>query len=269
MKKVLVLVLVFMIFSFASNAEESCFYPDKTVNGSFLHSDECGSIQGDNLKLDKRFLDNVFYDANDLACLLFSAKDAFYVHKNGASQRVYFYDNGCDYFKEDLARGVVNDKMVFINNRLKVLISPGFELLSHFDYGHSVVCNGPFEEELQGEHSFLKGGRCGLMNRQGTLVVEAIHNIENRDAFQQYLNNSNHCLRPPVVSQKSALCHAKRHVSNMTLHTGQWAEYAISKHDKVWLITFVEEGSSSQFTLTLNAISGQWTSLISTPTLNN
>ncbi len=42
-----------MVLSFSSNADESCFYPDKIDNGTFSHSDECGSIEGDRIKLGK------------------------------------------------------------------------------------------------------------------------------------------------------------------------------------------------------------------------
>ncbi len=252
-----------MVLSFSSNADESCFYPDKTDNGTFSHSDECGSIEGDRIKLGKIILDNIYYDEKGLACILFSAKDAFYIHKNATSQRVYFYDNGCDYFEENLARGIVNGKMVFINQRLKVVLSPEFELLAHFDYGHAVVCNGPFQEEKHGEHTLLKGGECGLINKQGTIVVEAIHKIRDRDIFQDYLNRNNHCSVPPVTSKISALCHGKRHVSNMDYHSDQWEKYEISERGRVWLITFVEEGKENEeFTLTLNASSAQWESLI-------
>ena len=258
-----IVLTILLIFSVASKADESCFYPSKKDNGSLSHFDDCGSIEGDTIKLGKDHGGNISYDINELACIIFSPKDVFYIQKNGHSQRVYFYDNGCDHFKEGLARGIVNGQMVFINEQLKVSLAPGFELLSHYDYGHSVVCNGPFDKEKHGEHTLLKGGKCGLINKQGNLVVEAIYRIEDREAFRNYLNRNNHCPAPPVSSKSSALCHAKRHISNMEYHTDQWKEYRISNQGAAWLITFIEEGKKNEeFTLTLNAGSAQWESLI-------
>jgi hypothetical protein len=261
MKQVLLTIL--LIFSVSSEADESCFYPSKKDGGSYSRFNDCGSIKGDKVKLKKTHEENLSYDELGLACVMFSAKDVFYVQNSARTQRVYFYDNDCDYFKEGLTRGIVNDEMVFIDAKLEVVLEPGFELLSHYDYGHSVVCNGPFVEEKHDEHTFLKGGKCGLLNKQGDLVVEAIYRIENREVFQRYINSNNHCPSPPINSEKSALCHAKRHVSNMSHHTDEWKNHEISKLSNKWLVTFVEEGKANEeFTLTLQSDSAQWDSLI-------
>lgn len=261
MKRALLTIL--LIFSVSSKADDSCFYPSKKNEGMFSHFDDCGFIEGDKIKLGKAHTKNIFYDEEGLACIMFSAKDIFYIQESGYSQRVYFYDNGCDYFKEGLARGIINGQMIFINEQLEVALAPDFELLSHFDYGHSVVCNGPFVEEKQGEHTLLKGGKCGLLNKQGNLVVEANYKIEDREIFQKYINTNNHCPPPPITSESSALCHAKRHVSNMEYHTDEWKKHEISERGDIWLITFIEESRrNEEFTLTLNSGSAQWESLI-------
>lgn len=258
-----VLLTILLIFSDSLKADESCFYPSKKEEGSYSHFDDCGLIKGDGVKLEKAHEENLFYDELGLACVMFSAKDVFYVKDSARTQRVYFHDNGCDYFNEGLARGIVNGKMVFINEQLEVVLEPGFDLLSHYDYEHSVVCNGPFLEEKHGEHTYLKGGECGLLNKKGDLVVEAVYKIENQEVFQNYINSNNHCPSPPVASEKSALCHAKRHVSNMDYHTDEWKKYKVSKVSNKWLITFTEEGASNEeFTLTLHSDSARWESLV-------
>ena len=258
-----VLLAILLIFSVSAKADNSCFYPSKKDEGSFSHFDNCGSIKGDTIKLGKAHTKNISYDEKGLACIIFSAKDVFYIQESGRSQRVYFYDNGCDYFKEGLARGIINDQMVFINEQLEVALAPGFELLSHYDYGHSIVCNGPFVEKKHGEHTFLKGGKCGLLNKQGVLVVEANYKIEDREVFENYINKNNHCPPPPVTSESSALCHAKRHISNREHYTDKWKKHEISKQGDIWLITFVEENKTNEeFTLTLNSSSAHWESLI-------
>jgi hypothetical protein len=264
MKNILV-TLLFMA-SVSANAETSCFYPSSKDQGVDSHFEDCGSVDGDVMKLATVHQDNIKYDANQLACVIFSAEDVFYLHKEGRSRRVVFFDNGCDYFKDGLARGISGDKMVFINPQLDIVLDPGFGLLSHFDYGHSVVCNGPFSEEQHGEHTLFKGGKCGLINRQGKLVVEAKYRIENRDAFQAYINANSHCPPPPVTSRSSALCHAKRHVSNMEFHSDEWANHRITRQGDSWLITFVEKDNPNEaFTLTLNSKSAHWESIVKNP----
>jgi len=246
-------------FKVGCRASETCVYPSKS-EGSLTLAENCGSVNGDTLKLNKKLLDDVSFNESGLACLFVAKQNAFYLHENGRSQRVHFFDNGCDYFEDGLARGIANGKMVFIDESLQIKLAPGFELLSPFDYGHSVVCNGPFQEERYGEYTFLKGGRCGLINKQGVLVVEAKYNIQNRELFQRYINNNSYCGAPPVISKKSALCHAKRHVSNMDGHTDQWKQYKLARRDGLWLVTFIEE-ESDEFTLLLNVDTAHWESL--------
>jgi hypothetical protein len=259
----LAILITLLLVSFSSQADESCFYPSKIDGGDLSRFDDCGSIEGDSIKLGKEHNDNIVFNEKGLACLILSNNEVFYIHKNGNSQRSFYFENGCDYFKDGLSRGIINGNMVFIDEQLEVALNPGFELIAHYDYGHSVVCNGPFSEEKQGEYTFRRGGKCGLIDRQGKLVVEAVHKIEERKAFRDYINSNNHCPAPPISSEKSALCHAKRHVSNMEYHTDQWKRYEISKRGEIWLITFVEEGNQKEeFTLTLNADSAHWKSII-------
>ncbi len=247
-------------------ADTSCVYPSKKDDGSLDVLEGCGSINGDQINLKQSHLNNLAFSSDGLACVMFSTEDIFYVHENGQTQRTYFFDNGCDYFEEGLARGIVNGKMVYINKLLDVALSPPFEFLTSFDYGHAVVCNGPFITSTDGEHTFRTGGKCGLINKQGKLVVEAKYNIEDQQAFKDYINSNNHCPKPPAVSESAALCHAKRHVSNMDYHSAKWISHKISQFADVWIISFVEEGpDQTEFTLTLDASNAEWRSLVNAP----
>ncbi len=257
--------ILFLPFSLLANADESCHYPTKDGGGEYHYAEHCGVIDGDILRLDQSVLGNLQYDDAGLACVILSSANTFYVHKNGTSRRVVFFDNGCDYFVDGLARGMVGGRMVFLNQTLDIVLAPGFEQASPFDYGHSVVCNGPFRIEQHGEHTFYLGGQCGLINKKGDLVVEAVHKVEDREVFKTYINNNNHCPRPPITSKESALCHGKRHVANMDHHSDDWAAYELSQHGATWLITFIEKNDDTPFTLTVDASSAQWQSLIPEP----
>jgi hypothetical protein len=245
---------------------DTCAYPSKKDDGILDVFEDCGSINGDQINLKQSHLNNLAFGSDGLACVRFSHDDIFYVHENGQTQRTYFFDNGCDYFEEDLARGIINGKMVYINKRLEAVLSPQFEFLTSFYYGHAVVCNGPFITQTDGEHTFRTGGKCGLIDKQGKLVVEAKYNIEDQKAFKDYINSNNHCPKPPVVSESAALCHAQRHVSNIDYHSAKWVRHQISQFADVWIISFVEEGSDqTEFTLTLDASNAEWRSLVKEP----
>ena len=262
----LILFTITLLFSVSSKAEDSCFYSSKNNSGRLAYFDNCASINGDKVKLVEAHAKNIFYDKNGLACIYFpinkSGYDVFYTHESGASQRVVLFDNNCDYFEEGLARGLDNGQMVFINQQLETVLTPGYEVLLPFHYGHSIVCNGPFIEEKRGEHTLQKGGKCGLLNKQGDLVVKANYKIEDQKVFQRYINTNNHCPPPPVTSESSALCHTKRHVTAMKFHTAEWKKHEISNRGKTWLITFLEKNSESEeFTLILNSDSAGWESV--------
>ncbi|SDA65774.1 hypothetical protein SAMN03159475_2663 [Pseudomonas sp. NFPP33] len=258
-----IILLALSLCSSLAMAGESCVYPSKRDDGGVAYFEDCGVVEGDGLELNGEHAENLAFDINGMACVILAASDAFYLLQDGRSQRVLFFDNGCDYFREGLARGLVKDRMVFIDERLETVLTPGFDLLLPYDYGHAVVCNGPFVEEQHCEHTLLRGGQCGLMDKQGRIVVEAVHAIGDNEVFEHYLNHNSHCPAPPLRSEEAALCHAKRHVANMDHHSAQWKRQEISRQGAVWLVTFVEEGDGDEeFTLILNADSAQWGSLI-------
>lgn len=261
----LLISIALTLVSVDTRAGESCFYPDRRDEGGIVAHHDCGDIKGDAFHMGRPHLDHVAFDKEGLACVITSQQSAFYLHRNGKSQRVYFYDNGCDYFEHDLARGLVGKHTVFVDKQLNRVLDTRFEWAESFDYGHTVVCNGPFGESTVGEHTLLTGGRCGLMNRQGTLVVEATYAIGERTAFDTYLNSHNHCAPPPITSEGAALCHARRHVANMEFYTGEWSQYSIVKRAGEWLVTFREKNDDETMLLTLKADTAQWSSLVPQP----
>lgn len=236
------------------------------VTGSYWQFDDCGPMAGDRIILKDEHFENMSFNPDGLACILFPGDNVFYINRDKESRRAYFSDNGCDHFKEGLARGFVDGEMVFINKSLELALAPGFERLLPFDYGHSVVCNGPFVEEERGEHTLSRGGSCGLMDHEGNLVVEAKHKMEERTVFRDYINSHNHCSSPPVTDELSALCHAKRHVSNMRFHSDIWKRHEITRLNDSWLVSFVETNRPDvEFSMVLNSETAHWLTIIKEP----
>lgn len=205
MKYILFTLLLWISLN-TTKAAESCFYPSKQDGGVISQFDDCGLIKGDKIQLKKKHIQNLTYDRKGLACIILDTKNLFYFSVNGNSQRAHFYDNGCDYFKDGLARGVVNGKMVFINEALEIILNPGFDLLYPYQCGHAIACNKPFMEKIDGEHTSLKGGKCGLINKHGNLVIEPRYRIEESKIFQNYLDSDGHCLTSTAASVTSIPC---------------------------------------------------------------
>lgn len=109
------------------------------------------------------------YDVDDLS-FLYSDFGVFYFLKSGKSRKTIVYDNGPDYFQDGLARTRWEGKIGFFNNKLDIVISPGYDFAFPFDGGFSLVCNGCIKKS-DGEHSTIVGGNWGVIDKQGTVVV--------------------------------------------------------------------------------------------------
>ena len=232
-------------------ADISCFYASKKDEGDVVIFDNCGQADDTGFVLSPDHKDNISFGENNLACLVFSMENAFWVHKNGRSIRTLFYDAWCDDFENGLAIGILYGREVYIDSDLNVVLDPGFESLSHFRYGFAAVCNGPFRYEQNGEHTFRKGGKCGLINRSGEVVIEPQYPSENWEVFRDYRNSHNECPAPPVRDEASAICHAKRHARNNN-HTDNWIRHSITSDGEQWSITFLEsDGSGYEFVMNI------------------
>ncbi len=165
-----------------------CFYQSKTGEGAAMFFDNCGVLDDQGLPLlTAEHLENLAYDEDGLACMGFSSDYTFLLHEDGRAHQVIWYDNWCDYFQEGLARGLVERKVVFINKKLEPKVTTQFDWAGHFRDGHALVCDGPFVREQHGEHYFMRGGSCGMIDRNGRLVVPAEHPMENIDVIRSLL----------------------------------------------------------------------------------
>lgn len=83
---------------------------------------------------------------------------------------IFFFDNGPDYYSEGLRRIVKDNKIGFINRKNIIVISPRFDFAFPFKNGYALVIKDPVYETM-GEHTAVHGGKYGLVNRLGRLVV--------------------------------------------------------------------------------------------------
>ena len=127
-----------------------------------LESDGSVTVHADHLK--------DLYFADDLAAILVPA-GWFYATSTGRTAPVLTYDNGADYFEEGLARTIRGGKVGFIDRELTEVIPPTWDFAFPFVDGLAVVCEGCSSRSVDDEHSEVRGGVWGYVNRSGEVVV--------------------------------------------------------------------------------------------------
>lgn len=169
--------LVFILLSslsFIASAEDftECWYVPKDKDAE-VHEPHCFTLNtaaGDTL-VSKKVTDSLAYDADKLASI--RTGDGFlWLNNEGRGKQVLTYDNGPDYFAEDLARTLQNGKVGYFDRSLKMVVSPQYDFGFPFNGGLAIVCNGCIEQS-DGEHKMLVGGKWGAIDRHG-VVVHAI-----------------------------------------------------------------------------------------------
>ena len=94
----------------------------------------------------------------------------YYVNSRGRIAPVLPFDNGADYFVEDLARSPHNGKIGFIDSELFERIPPTWDFAFPFSKGVALVCQGCRPHSV-GDHTEMRGGKWGYINREGIEVV--------------------------------------------------------------------------------------------------
>jgi hypothetical protein len=192
--------------------ETMCRYSSNADEGSMVIADRCGEVtEAAGLSLLPEVRERLYHDADGLSCVILSRDEGWLVHRDGRAARGPVIDTNCPWFEEGLTIGLIEGRQVYMDKGLKVVLDPGYESLRHFEGGYAQVCNGPFTREQVGEKTRVTGGKCGMLDRSGKLVMELVHPLEEYAAFNDFRNAHNGCPPPPIEVRSSALCHAQRH----------------------------------------------------------
>lgn len=173
MKIILILLLVVISIGHNIYAAECIYLPKQTPENPYPElstQGQCGQlIEQDTFQLNKSHLNKLYFSNNGLASIIYG--DAiFYVSKTGKVVRTYFYDNGADYFVEGVARTILDGKFGYIDQQLNIVIMPEYDFAFPFINGIAIVCND-CRSESDGEHKVMLGGRWGLINKVGMLIL--------------------------------------------------------------------------------------------------
>jgi len=167
------IILVIIMNSSNLYAAECIYVPKQTPDNPYpeLSSHgKCGQLTDqDTFQLSDEHFNNLYFSEDGLASILYDGA-MFYVSKSGKTVRTYYIDNGADYFVEGVARTILNNKFGYIDEQLNVVINPEYDFAFPFENGMAVVCNG-CRSEPDGEHKIVVGGKWGVINKFGKVVV--------------------------------------------------------------------------------------------------
>ncbi len=85
--------------------------------------------------------------------------------------RPYVYDNGPDYFSQDLARYTDGGKIGFFNPKGQIVIPARFDFALPFHEGLAAFCQGCAMAASDG-HQSVSGGKWGYVDQNGQVVIE-------------------------------------------------------------------------------------------------
>ena len=188
MNKFLITLLMILI-SFHIRAEEvSCAYPYLGTNVMTV-AKSCGEIKKDDLLIiNKEILPKINWSQYGLECIaVFNVKDEnkngwYIVNQTGVGRISSFWtDNCCAPFREGMAVGLLDGKVIFYNQVLEIVKRTNYIWASGFENGYCKVCLGDLKKEKDkyGDHDIYTGGLCGYINSKFEVVVPLKYPFEN------------------------------------------------------------------------------------------
>jgi hypothetical protein len=133
----------------------------------------CAVRNDESISLLPKYFKKIEFDKSGLAGL-YVDRDCYWVNLKGLSRKTFCFDNGPDYFIEGYARYIDKyGKFGFIDQKLKIVISPQYDFVFPFDKGRAKFCNGCKESRLHdGERSIITGGAWGTIDKHGMKLSE-------------------------------------------------------------------------------------------------
>lgn len=175
--KFFLLLVLFISYVFAW---EECRYPSIKDEGFYTLFDDCSKItKNHKLEINTVHLSNIDFNKDDFICIYVDTHTPYYYHKNGTSQKTFWFDNGCDYFNENgLARAIIDNKISYINKNLEVVLKTDFFYATRFYKNKAIVCDDTVKKVYEGEHSSHSGGKCNVIDLKSELLLKKSQSFE-------------------------------------------------------------------------------------------
>jgi hypothetical protein len=150
-------------------ARETRRNPSPDLQG-FQPRGRCATLRSDgSLTVDREHLAEIAFTEG--LGLIWVPAGWYYVTPAGRTAPVLTYDNGADPFEEGLARTTRGGKIGFVDRELTAVIPPTWDFAFPFAGGFAVVCDGCRRHPVGDEHTEMRGGTWGYIDRSGKVVV--------------------------------------------------------------------------------------------------
>ncbi len=140
----------------------------------------CARREKDRLVVSQVALLQMRFESNGLATAAIGS-DFLYVDRGGKTAPVLPLDNGPDRFVEGVARTTRGGKVGFVDESLNEVVLANWDFAYPFENGVAVVCTGCVSEK-HGEHSEIRGGKWGVIDHAGRVVVPVEYARDELDA---------------------------------------------------------------------------------------
>lgn len=138
-------------------------------DGELQSHGPCARIEDDLPRIDPAHLARMAFE-HGLAEVRIDGVGIAYVRRDGRAVRVFILDNGGDYFKEGLVRGLRHGKLTYYDHDLRPVIATQYDWGYPFDHGRAEVCTGCKAVQVDAEHQAMVGGRWLVIDRSGRVV---------------------------------------------------------------------------------------------------
>lgn len=129
----------------------------------------CARRAGDAVRITPAHTRRMLFE-HGLAEVRIPGLGCLWARRDGLARPVFTFDNGPDPFVHGLTRGWLGGKVAFYDRRLRIFLATDYDWSFPFNArGQALVCKGCRSDGH--EHASMIGGRWGIIDRTGHLVV--------------------------------------------------------------------------------------------------
>lgn len=143
--------------------------------------ERCARPEGETIRIAPAHARRMPYE-HGLAEVRIAGIGCLWARRDGLARPVLTFDNGPDPFVQGLTRGRRGDKIAFYDRRLRLVLATDYDWSFPFNArGQALVCKGCRSDGQ--EHASMIGGRWGIIDRAGHLVMPLTEGAEPSRRF--------------------------------------------------------------------------------------
>jgi len=131
---------------------------------------KCAFFKNGQIYICNSTIKKLLFSKKGLSNIYTSKYGWLFVKTDGSTIPTITFDNGSDYFVENMARYTDNGKIGFIDEYGKIVIKADYDFAFPFQNSYAIVCNGctPIPDD---EYFVLTGGTWGCIDKNGIIIL--------------------------------------------------------------------------------------------------